>query len=495
MDTTWQTENIGKNRGLLNGTIENHECDPQEDCPECRGDGRCVKCDGHGDVDCHVCHGSGRCRDCNGRGKERCDECGGNGRCRVCGGSGKVLCSKCHGEGKVWNGNQRWECSKCGGAGYAPCPECTGFGMKALRFGFGTSANAKGSGKCKKCEGTGELVCKTCHGTGDCQSCGGSGRETCSHCHGSGNCPKCNGTGKITCRRCEGSGWYQTFNVYEAKSYVKKWHYISAEHLEEGMDMADKRPVYKDIYKKWKYRDTVDFDRYEDVRKKTDADFGTSESFNKFEKAYVQASDASKTTDTPYSKSLKIGKVPVTKVDFMLNNNNYSLYILGDNSVVMCDNLPKTIEMYKPSFFQKMKLLLTKKKRHLSYIKLAAYIFQCDGKDMSESHVLNVFYNALNIKPEKKDLLKEQLKKYNSDMPYETFRKEIKSLFSSKKTLTFAWQCMSVDKKISQQENDLFGKIAAEYKLGNDEIESMKKFAAKYSMLSDDSLVNEYIRS
>ena len=92
-------------------------------------------------------------------------------------------------------------------------------------------------------------------------------------------------------------------------------------------------------------------------------------------------------------------------------------------------------------------------------------------------------------------MLKEQLKKYNSDMPYETFRKEIKSLFSSKKTLTFAWQCMSVDKKISQQENDLFGKIAAEYKLGSDEIESMKKFAAKYSMLSDDSLVNEYMRS
>ena len=343
----------------------------------------------------------------------------------------------------------------------------------------------------KKIKVTKYVPCKTCGGTGA----RNNSYETCSHCHGSGNCPRCHGTGKITCRRCEGSGWYQTFDVYEAKSYVKKWHYISAEHLEEGMDMADKRPVYKDIYKKWKYRDTVDFDRYEDVRKKTDADFGTSESFNKFEKAYVQASDASKTTDTPYSKSLEIGKVPVTKVDFMLNNNNYSLYILGDNRVVMCDNLPKTIEMYKPSFFQKMKLLLTKNKRHLSYIKLAAYIFQCDGKDIKESRVFDVFFNALDIKPEKKEQLKEQLKKYNSDMPYETFRKEIKSLFSSKKTLTFVWQCMSVDKKLSQQENDLFGKIAAEYKLGNDEIESMKKFAAKYSMLSDDSLVKEYMKS
>lgn len=493
MNTSWKTKEISKNRGLLNGTIQNHECDPQEDCPECGGDGRCVECHGQGDVNCHICHGSGRCRDCDGRGKSRCDECGGSGRCRVCGGSGKVNCPKCYGEGYHLVNGVRMKCNKCGGAGASPCPECTGLGMKALRFGFGTSARAHGSGKCQKCEGTGELTCKTCNGTGHCQSCGGSGRETCSHCGGDRKCPNCDGTGKVTCRRCKGSGWYQTFDIYETKLYVKEWRYISAEHLKNGMNEAIKRPVYKDTYKKWKYRDTVEFDNYGDVRKKVDADFGEAEPFNKFEKAYETVSNSSKNLDTPYSKSLKIEKVPMTKVDFSMNNNNYSVYILGDNSVVMCDELPNKIEMYKPTFFQKLKLSFTKNKRHLSYIKLASYIFQCDGKNYEESHVLNTFLSSLHYSPDKINKLKNQLKQYNDQMPYEVFRKEISSLFSSKKTLTFAWQCMAVDKKMSPKEEKLFEQLAAEYKLEKKEIDSFKRFATKYSMLTDENLVKEYL--
>ena len=63
MENNWNTIEEGTHRGLLDGTIENHECDPQEDCPECRGDRRCTKCHGSGDVDCHVCHGNGQCRE------------------------------------------------------------------------------------------------------------------------------------------------------------------------------------------------------------------------------------------------------------------------------------------------------------------------------------------------------------------------------------------------------------------------------------------------
>lgn len=493
MSTYWKTTEIGSNRGLLNGTIKNHECDPKEDCPECGGDGRCVECGGTGEVDCHVCRGSGECKDCHGEGKSRCAECGGSGRCRVCHGDGKVLCTKCHGSGQVYYNDRYIKCSKCGGAGLAPCPECTGLGMKALRLGFGTSARAHGSGQCKKCEGTGKLTCKTCNGTGDCTSCKGSGKETCSHCHGDRKCPNCDGTGKVTCRRCEGSGWYQTFEVFNAKTYVKKWHYVSAEHLEEGMNKAVKRPVYKDLYKKWKYRDELEFDKYQEVRKKVDADFGIAEPFNKFERAYETAFNSSRNSDTPYSKSIEVGQVPVTKVDFSLNNNAYSVYILGDNSVVMCGDLPTKVEMYKPSFFQNLKLSFTKNKRHLSYIKLAAYIFQCDGKNLEESRVLNAFLSLLKYNSDKLAKFKEQLKKYNAEMPYKVFRKEISSLFSSKKALTFAWQCMAVDKKLSPQENQLFNELVAEYKLESAEIESIKRFATKYSLLSDENLVNEYL--
>lgn len=485
MENNWNTIEEGTHRGLLDGTIENHECDPQEDCPECRGDRRCTKCHGSGDVDCHVCHGNGQCRDCRGHGRTRCTECGGDGRCRHCGGSGKILCRECHGKGEIWisSGIAHWEkCKKCGGAGYAPCTKCSSTGMNATRFVFGASKNAAGTGRCTKCDGS-----------GNCTACNGSGRETCSHCNGNGDCPNCDGSGKVTCRRCEGSGWYQTFSMYEAKCYVKKWEFVSLEELKEGLRLATPRPVYKDIYRKWRSRGVVEFDRIDDVINKSNQDFGNADSYKTFEKAYTQAVNASGVKDTPYEKSLNMERVPVTKIDFSLNNKDYTAYVMGDNGVVMCEELPVKVEMYKPTFFQKLKLTFTKKKRHLAYIKLAAYIFQCDGKSMDESHVLDVFITALKLKPAKQETLKEQLKAYNSQMPYEVLRKNISSLFSSKKTLTFAWQCMAVDKNMSSQENELFAKLVAEYKLDSSEVETMKKFATKYSLLKDEHLVDEYL--
>lgn len=493
MENNWETIEECTHRGLLDGTIENHECDPQEDCPECRGNGRCTKCHGDGEVDCHVCHGSGQCKKCEGRGHTPCTECGGNGRCRHCGGRGKIKCRDCHGIGEVFDGKNYVKCRKCGGAGDMPCPECSSTGMNAARFVFGASKNAAGTGKCTKCDGTGELVCKTCGGSGNCTSCNGSGRETCSHCDGDGNCPNCEGTGRVTCRRCEGSGWYQTFSIYDARCYVKKWEYVSLDELKEGLKLANSRPVYKNIYRKWKSKGTVEFDKIDDVIKKTDQDFGNAESYQSFEKAYNQAVSASGVKDTPYDKTLEIERVPVTKIDFSLNEKEYTAYVMGDNGVVMCEELPVKVEVFKPTFFQKLKLTFTKKKRHLSYIKLAAYIFQCDGKSMDESHVLDVFVKALNLKPAKQESLKEELKSYNSEMPYEVLRKQVSSLFSSKKALTFAWQCMAVDKKVSPQELELFGKLAAEYKLEPAEVESLKRFATKYSLLKDEYLVSEYL--
>lgn len=497
MNTNWKKIETGSTKGLLEGTIQNHQCDPKEDCPECGGDGRCVECDGTGDVDCHVCHGNGHCKDCHGQGQEMCRECGGNGRCRHCGGSGKILCDKCHGEGKVWvnnsNGPRTEKCSRCSGAGYKPCPKCSSTKQKVFRSLVYQSASACGSGQCQVCEGTGKITCKTCNGSGRCTSCNGSGKETCSHCHGNKSCPNCNGTGKITCRRCEGSGWYQTFSEYEAKSYKKQWHYISSDNLERGINMASKRPVYKDVYRKWRYKNEIDFDNIESVRKQTEQSFGTAETFLDFEKSYEQALKASPTTDTPYEKALEIKCVPVSKIDFSLNGNDYTVYVMGDNSVVMCGELPKKVEIYKPSFFQRIKLAFTKGKRQTAYIKLAAYIFQCDGKNYSESRVLKAFLAQLKWDSEKLSKFKEQLKTYNGQMPYETFRKEISSLFSSKKALTFAWQCMSVDKELSQRENELFNKLAKEYKLQESEIESLKRYAEKYSLLKDESLVKEYM--
>lgn len=494
MKYNWQTKETSTHRGLLDGTIQNHECDPQENCPECRGNGQCVECHGQGDVNCHTCHGTGQCKSCHGQGSTRCTECGGSGRCRKCGGSGQILCRKCHGKGVIPWGSTTKTCDTCGGGGYAPCPECSSTLNKVSRSFFGVHGDKSGSGQCPKCEGSGQLVCKKCNGSGSCTSCEGSGRETCKNCDGSGGCPTCDATGRVTCRRCDGSGWYQTFSTYDSKCYVKKWEYISLEELKEGLILATKRPVYKDIYRKWRQKGVLDFDKIEEMKRRVTNDFGSEEAYKSYEEAYGNAVNAAEVKDTPYEKSVEMGKIPITKVDFSLNSKEYTVYVMGDNGVVMCEDLPTKVEMYKPSFIQNIILTFTKKKRHLSYIKLAAYIFQCDGKDMNESHVLDVFVAALKYKPAKQEKLKEQLKKYNADMPYEAFRKEVSALFSSKKTLTFAWQCMAVDNTVSKQEEDLFAKIVSEYKkIDTSEVETLKRFASKYSLLKDEHLVNEYL--
>ncbi|MBE6332640.1 MAG: hypothetical protein E7070_10105 [Bacteroidales bacterium] len=504
MKNNWNTVNIGTHCGLLDGTIKSHECDPLEDCQKCHGSGRCQKCQGTGDIDCHVCHGSGQCKDCRGQGSLRCTECGGSGRCRKCGGTGQVVCTHCHGNGEVRNpdylkpghsgASEFYQCKFCHGTGYVVCTHCAASGLrKTARFFDLESSNASGSGKCPKCEGTGQLICKTCNGTGECTSCSGSGKETCSYCHGSGNCTNCDGTGRVTCRRCDGSGWYQTFSMYETQCYAEKWEYFSSEELRKCLTLVVSRPVYKNIYRKWKTKGTLEFDRLDDVIDKVNRDFGNTESYKAYENAYDFAVKSSGFKDVPYEKSLEIDKIPATKIVFSLNGKEYSAYIVGDNGVVLCDELPIKIEIFKPSFFQRLIMFFTKKKRHLSYIKLAAYIFQCDGKSMEESHVLDVFVSALKLTPAKQDELKEQLKTYNKEMPYEVLRKNISSLFFSKKTLTFAWQCMTIDKNASSQEQALFDKLVAEYKLDLAEVELMKRFATKYSSLKDEQLVKEYL--
>lgn len=489
---TWETVDVCTNSGLLDGTIENNECNPLEDCPECRGDRTCNVCHGSGSVNCRVCHGDGRCRVCNGQGRIKCNECFGSGRCRHCGGSGQIVCKNCHGNGVVYDGRDYVQCRDCGGGGYEPCIYCSSTGISIARIFFGASSYAAGSGKCHICNGTGALKCKTCGGMGNCTSCQGSGRETCSCCNGDGNCPNCHGSGKVTCRRCAGSGWYQTFKFYYAKCYVKKWEYMSNEELKEGLKIARKHSVYKDTYRKWRFKDVIGFDKIEDVKQKSKCAFGSDMAFQTFERAYEQKIRVSG-EGTPYEKAIEIEKVPLTQLDFTLNEKDYSVFVMGDNGVVMCKELPVKVEMYKPTFVQKLKMTFTKKKRHRAYIKMAAYIFQCDGKSVDESHVLDVFITALKMKPAKQEEYKEQLKKFDSSMPYEVFRKEVKVLFSSKKTLTFAWQCMAVEKNVSLQENELFAKLVAEYKIDSSEVEKIKKFAAKYSLLKDEYLVAEYL--
>lgn len=476
---------IISNEGLLDGTIINHSCDPQMDCPECKGDGRCTKC-----------HGTGKttCMECRGKGKTRCNNCGGTGTCRRCGGTGLIRCPECHGEGRVWKNNDLVKCKKCNGRGECSCPDCTSPELKVTK-GLSRVATlgminlggiVRGSGKCNECGGSGELECENCEGTG---------LVTCTHCDGSGNCPKCGGSGKVKCTRCNGSGWYQTYSTYKATCKEIRWNYFSSGSIVDALKTADGQKIYSGTFKRWQALDKVSFDKTADLEKSIDSAFGNNETYSAFDTDYRSSSENAVIGGKPYSKTVSAYKIPATKIDFMLNDAEYTVYVTGDNHIVLCGDLPKKIAMYKPSLWKKICMLLTYRRRYKAFLKLAAYIFQCDGKTIDESHVLSVFIKDFKVNGKKKQTLRSELEKYNSSMPYEHLRKEIKPLFSSKKALTFAWQCMAVDKRLSSREEELFNRLVKEYTdIQESEINEIKRFADKYALLKDEYLVKEYLR-
>lgn len=83
------------------------------------------------------------------------------------------------------------------------CPTCNGSGNKSSEI------------KCTSCLGGKTILCTNCHeGAIPCNECGGSGKRgifklsSCKRCHGSGVliCPVCNGTTRMGCPECNGSG-------------------------------------------------------------------------------------------------------------------------------------------------------------------------------------------------------------------------------------------------------------------------------------------------
>ena len=492
---------IKEHTGILLGTVETHECDPLMDCPECHGKGTCQECRGSGEVKCHNCHGNGQCPDCRGKGQWRCDECAGTGDCRKCRGTGEVRCSKCNGRGRVTDRGEWKDCPKCGGSGYTPCPDCRSGLQTAVKvasyltLGDGRTYG-KGTGKCSKCGGSGEIICKTCEGSGNCQTCNGSGQLTCEHCGGSGDCPNCD-HGKVTCTRCEGSGFYQSFIRYNTTLYAKKWEFAGSKDYSDIVNTAHGLLLYNGSTKTWLNAQNVATDRVVDVNNHCSQELGEErELYEEFLEEYGKQTELVKpdqNNDKPYATELNVQRVPVTKISYSINDKDFDLLLIGTNHIAATRELPTSIKGFELSKWQKIKLAMTEKVRLKAYAKLAAYIFQCDGKRQEESVLLEAMVKALDFSPRKEKKFRDQLAILKSPMPYDKFRKIVKPLFSSKKTIVFAWECMAIDKNVTPQEEELFAKISAEYKkLSESEISHLKGMARRFSHLQPDQIAKEY---
>lgn len=492
---------IKKHSGILLGSVRTYDCNPTMDCPECKGTGTCQICHGLGEEKCRNCHGTGRCIDCNGRGQWPCNVCGGSGLCRTCHGTGDVMCTKCRGKGTIKDGDFNWKkCPKCGGSGRTPCPDCRSgmqTAVKALSYmtlGHG-STYGHGSGKCSNCGGLGQIICKTCQGTGQCTKCGGRGLVTCHHCAGSGKCPNCD-NGQVVCERCDGSGFYQSFIRQNATLYSKKWVWAGSSEYRDVVKSSKGEILYEGLVKKWSDAKIVKTDIVEKVNSKVASDLGKDkELYKEFLSKYAEQTDLKEpndTSDKPYAQLLKVQKVPVTKIKYTLNHKDYEILIVGDNKVVAMKSIPTSIEEFELTIWEKVKLAMTEKSRLKAYARLAAYIFKCDGKSLEESTVLEPMIKALKMQPNEESKFRKELQELNTQMPYEKVRKMIKPLLSSKKTISFTWQCMAVDKKISPEEETLFNFITSEYTLEPDELEHLKRIAKKFSKLKRDQIAIEY---
>lgn len=499
---------IKEHTGVLVGSVQTHDCDPQMDCKECGGTGTCQECHGRGETDCHTCHGDGRCTDCHGRGRWTCDKCGGSGNCRRCHGTGDITCSNCHGKGQIWREAGTgtdipagWrDCPKCGGSGKTPCPDCRS-GMQTaakaldvITLGAGRTYG-HGSGKCSKCGGSGEIVCKTCHGTGDCKTCHGTGQLPCEHCHGSGDCPKCN-HGKVTCERCEGSGYYQTFIRRKTTLYSKDWTWAGSSEYSGVVATALGVTLHDGPVKTWKNAKEIESDNIASTNHKCEEALGDENKlYTEFLDKYAEQDELkmpNQSSDKPYAKTLNVQKVPVTKIAYTINDENYEILIIGNNHIVAAKSVPTIIKGFEQTKWQKIKLAMTEKKRIKAFARLAAYIFQCDGKSKKETAVFEAMIKALNMGPADEAKFRSELEELNSTMPYSQLRKMIKPLFKSKKTITFAWQCMAVDKQVTPEEEELFNHITAEYDLSSSDIEHLKRLAPKFAKLKNEQIAKEY---
>jgi hypothetical protein len=277
---------------------------------------------------------------------------------------------------------------------------------------------------------------------------------------------------------------------------TKKFLFCGSRNIKDALGDAVGTVLYNDVYKRWIDEDTIEYDKTESAM--AYAIRCDEPLYREFEAAYGQFANEhhpSSDEDRPYNQAIRIQDIPVTRVEYIVDDNPYVLYIMGINSVVAYDKIPKKIEALRAGLFSKVKMLFTKKARAKAYAKLAAYIFACDGMSIDESRLMNLAIKKLELPPEEEKEFRASLKRFTPSMPYEEFRKEVKTLFDSRKTLTFAWQCMSIDKHVSESETELFNKLLAEFKLRPEHGEKIKAFASRIATLPDKEIIDEYLHN
>lgn len=361
-----ESEHVGKEKdtsiykGILYGSIETFECSKDMDCSNCNGSGVCPTCEGKKEITCPECNGNKKCPTCYGKQYMTCPECDGDGtiECDNCGGTGKVDCWICDGSGDCNNcyGSGTVECYKCHGygcgycnySGEIPCKVCHGTGKCYRCHGRGDfycqECDGDGEFECHTCDKNHEVVCRTCDGSGKCPECNGIGVIECPTCNSTGNCINCNGTGKVVCSRCDGTGYYQTYMTYEIRENEKSHSYAPMINMNDYGKYLEGVIVYDDIFFKSDSGEII----IDDVEKVISFFDANEEDFKKWiSKINLDNADMIKAMENKAT----ITCFPVTEVTYKIDNDSYTLYVMGTNNVIAYYKLPPKLQTITKGIF------------------------------------------------------------------------------------------------------------------------------------------------
>lgn len=366
-------------------------------------------------------------------------------------------CSKCNGSGI---------CASCDGRGYNRCGSCSGNGKREVRNG----SYANGKPKYK------QVSCSSCHG---------SGKRSCSSCSGSKKCYRCDGSGKVTCSRCNGTSNYQTYLGYSTffKSTTAVTNYSVYPELLSVIPKTNNKTSYDDDLIEWEDVNNILFDNRNTVL-----------NINKHSTAFINSLESL----GGLTSNDKIGRVhssfetvPITVLDFKFEENDYTLYIVGEDNIICYNEIPKK-HSYRPSIFTRILNFFTKKKRQIAFLHIASFIFNADDYlDEKEANMFDSFLNKVKINQTDRAHLIEKLK-VKSDL--DSILPFIKPIRKDKRALVFAWHCVMQDNLINEKEIIAFNELGLYFNLTETEVEMIKHKAKQFSGLSIEQMLEEYFK-
>lgn len=370
----------------------------------------------------------------------------------------KQRCSRCSGSGR---------CSSCDGSGWKSCSSCKGTGKKEQRDGN----YANGKPKYKKVA---------------CYSCDGRGRKSCSSCNGTAKCSRCKGSGEVTCSRCDGTSVYQTYNAFSNvyKPVNASFHFSEYEELNNIIPTTKNKTAFDDDLIEWETQNSVLFDNKESAIKT-----------NKHSTNFISSLEnlAGLTSNQRFGRiHSDFETVPITIVDYSFEGKEFQLSIVGEENIVCFQEIPKK-HNYKTNIFIRLKNYFTKKKRQISFVYIASYMFNSDGSvDEPELKLLDLFLNNIKLKQAEKNILVGNLKQ---PITIEELTPKIKNIRNDLRALVFAWQCVMQDGQINQTEIDAFMELSKLFKVKEEELEKIKNKATKFAQLKDTEMLEEYFKA